>query len=83
MKLAVISALVKVLMVSFAPVRVEVRELLIPIVLLTILVGNVMAIKQDHIVRMLAYSSVAHAGYAFLGLISAEFLVMPLPFFTW
>jgi len=73
MKLAVLSALVKVLMVSFTPVRVEVRELLIPIVLLTILVGNVMAIKQDHIVRMLAYSSVAHAGYAFLGLISAEF----------
>jgi NADH-quinone oxidoreductase subunit N len=73
MKLAVISALVKVFMISFTPVRVEVRELLIPIVLLTILVGNVMAIKQDHIIRMLAYSSVAHAGYAFLGLISAEF----------
>jgi NADH-quinone oxidoreductase subunit N len=73
MKLAVLSALVKVLMVSFTPVRLEVRELLIPIVLLTILVGNVMAIKQDHIVRMLAYSSVAHSGYAFLGLISAEF----------
>ena len=72
-KLAVLSALVKVLMISFTSVRVEVRELLIPIVLLTILVGNVMAIKQDHIVRMLAYSSVAHSGYAFLGLISAEF----------
>jgi len=73
MKLAVLSALVKVLMISFTPVKVEVRELLIPIVLLTILVGNVMAIKQDHIVRMLAYSSIAHSGYAFLGLISAEF----------
>jgi len=72
-KLAVFSALVKMLLIAFPVFKVEISKLLTPIVLITILVGNVMAIKQDHIVRMLAYSSVAHAGYAFLGLLSSEF----------
>lgn len=33
----------------------------------TILVGNFMAITQDNIKRMLAYSSIAHAGYLLIG----------------
>lgn len=37
----------------------------------TILVGNVAAIMQDNVKRMLAYSSIAHAGYALVGFIGA------------
>ena len=40
---------------------------------LTMLVGNVAAVMQDNLKRMLAYSSVAHSGYAFAGLIAAGF----------
>ena len=40
---------------------------------LTMIVGNVAAVMQDNLKRMLAYSSVAHSGYAFLGLIAAGF----------
>jgi NADH-quinone oxidoreductase subunit N len=37
---------------------------------LTMLVGNLMALTQQSIKRMLAYSSIAHAGYAFVALAS-------------
>ncbi len=39
--------------------------------MLTILVGNVAAIVQNNVKRMLAYSSIAHAGYALVGFIGA------------
>ncbi|MEJ7847277.1 MAG: NADH-quinone oxidoreductase subunit N [Pyrinomonadaceae bacterium] len=38
---------------------------------LTMTVGNVAAIMQNNIKRMLAYSSIAHAGYALVGFIGA------------
>ena len=34
-------------------------------------VGNVLALPQRNLKRMLAYSSIAHAGYLMLGLIAA------------
>ncbi len=36
----------------------------------TMTVGNVVALSQSNIKRMLAYSSVAHAGYALVGVVS-------------
>ena len=38
---------------------------------LTMIVGNVLALPQRNLKRMLAYSSIAHAGYLTLGLIAA------------
>ena len=38
---------------------------------LTMTVGNVVAIAQNNVKRMLAYSSIAHAGYALLGFVAA------------
>ena len=40
---------------------------------LTMIVGNIAAIKQDNFKRMLAYSSIAHSGYILMGLIAASF----------
>jgi len=37
---------------------------------LTMVWGNVAALTQDNVKRMLAYSSIAHAGYALLGLMA-------------
>ena len=34
-------------------------------------VGNVVAIVQNNVKRMLAYSSIAHAGYALVGFVAA------------
>jgi NADH-quinone oxidoreductase subunit N len=38
---------------------------------LTMTVGNVVAIAQSNVKRMLAYSSIAHAGYALVGFVAA------------
>lgn len=38
---------------------------------ITMLVGNVAAILQENVKRMLAYSSIAHSGYLMVGLIAA------------
>ncbi|MEE9207134.1 MAG: NADH-quinone oxidoreductase subunit N [Gemmatimonadota bacterium] len=41
---------------------------------LTMIVPNLMALAQDNVKRMLAYSSVAHAGYLLVGVVSASVL---------
>lgn len=38
------------------------------IAILTMIVGNLIALAQDNVKRMLAYSSIAHAGYLMVGL---------------
>jgi len=39
--------------------------------IITMFVGNLVAIVQNNVKRMLAYSSIAHAGYALVGFIAA------------
>ena len=39
--------------------------------MLTMTIGNVVAIVQNNVKRMLAYSSIAHAGYALVGFVAA------------
>ncbi len=43
------------------------------IAIITMTVGNLIAISQRNIKRMLAYSSIAHAGYALVGFVTGEF----------
>jgi NADH-quinone oxidoreductase subunit N len=42
------------------------------IAVLTMIVGNVVAMVQDNVKRMLAYSSIAHAGYALVGVLAND-----------
>jgi NADH-quinone oxidoreductase subunit N len=44
--------------------------LLSAIAVVTILGGNLLALAQDNLKRMLAYSSVSHAGYALIGVVA-------------
>ena len=44
---------------------------LVVLAIMTMTIGNVAAIVQNNVKRMLAYSSIAHAGYALVGLIAA------------
>ncbi len=41
--------------------------------IMTMTVGNVIAISQKNIKRLLAYSSIAHAGYALVGLVTGDY----------
>jgi NADH-quinone oxidoreductase subunit N len=46
----------------------NVRDLLAVVAVLTMFTGNLLALRQKHLHRLLAYSSVAHAGYMLVGL---------------
>jgi len=71
-KAAGFAVLGRVFLVAFAAVKVDWVAILIPISILTMAVGNIVALSQTNIKRMLAYSSIAHAGYALLGVIVAN-----------
>jgi len=60
----------RVFLTAFGAARIEWTGILIPIAILTMAVGNIAAISQTNIKRMLAYSSIAHAGYILLGIIA-------------
>jgi NADH-quinone oxidoreductase subunit N len=44
---------------------------MVVLAMLTMSVGNIVAIVQNNVKRMLAYSSIAHAGYALVGFVAA------------
>jgi NADH-quinone oxidoreductase subunit N len=69
-KAAGFAVLGRVFIFAFGSIKVEWTPLLIGISILTMGVGNILALSQTNIKRMLAYSSIAHAGYALLGLIA-------------
>lgn len=69
-KAAGFAVLGRVFLTAFGSVKVEWSVMLIPIAILTMGVGNIIALSQTNIKRMLAYSSIAHAGYALLGIIA-------------
>jgi len=69
-KAAAFSAFLRVFLSSFPELRTTWVELLWVLSVLTMTVGNVIAISQDNIKRMLAYSSIAHAGYLLVGMIA-------------
>lgn len=52
------------------PVTDEIRTVLVILSALSMIAGNLIAIAQSNIKRMLAYSSIAHAGYMLIGLAS-------------
>jgi NADH-quinone oxidoreductase subunit N len=50
------------------------KVILAIISLATMFVGNLMALRQKHLYRLMAYSSVAHAGYMLIGLVVGDIL---------
>jgi NADH-quinone oxidoreductase subunit N len=71
-KLAGMAALIRVTMIFFAAksmVRIEWIGMIMAIAALTMTVGNVTAIGQKSVKRMLAYSSISHAGIMIAALV--------------
>ena len=69
-KAAAFAAFARVLSVAFGSATAGWSNVLWVIAALTMTVGNVTAISQRNVKRMLAYSSIAHAGYALVGLVA-------------
>ncbi len=64
------AVIARVMLVGFAPAREVWVPLLGGLAVLTMFAGNLMALRQTNVKRMLAYSSIAQAGYMLLGLVS-------------
>lgn len=71
-KAAGFAAALRILLVAFPTLVADWSQLLWVLAVLTMTVGNITALRQDNIKRMLAYSSIAHAGYALVGLVAAN-----------
>ncbi len=68
-KAGAFAALIRVAIVLL-PLSAVFNDVFWALAILTMVVGNVVAIVQTNIKRMLAYSSIAHAGYILVGLIA-------------
>lgn len=73
-KVAMIGFLIRYLLTSGVVSIDSIRTIIVIIAVLSILVGNFLAVKQVNLKRILAYSSIAHFGYLLLGLMSVSFL---------
>lgn len=71
-KAAAFAAWVRILMHELSPLDSEWAYPLKLIAIATMTVGNLLAISQTSVKRMLAYSSIAHAGYVLVALVSGE-----------
>ncbi len=66
------AAMIRVLLTAAPDVATEWGPILAMIAILTMTLGNVVAIAQSNIKRMLAYSSIAHAGYVLVAVAAAQ-----------
>lgn len=62
--------LLRLLVVAFPATAIQWEWMLAILAALTMTLGNLVALAQKDIKRLLAYSSIAHAGYALIGLIA-------------
>jgi len=69
-KVAGFAVLVRVMMLAFPSIDAFWAAILAATAAATMTLGNVLAIAQSNIKRLLAYSSIAHAGYALIGLVA-------------
>lgn len=68
-KAAGFAALIRVFTLAFPSFSVVLAPLFAVLAALTMIVGNIAAVSQSNIKRMLAYSSIAHAGYILMALV--------------
>jgi len=73
-KAAGFAVLARLFMTSFGATAEQWQILLAVLAAVTMILGNLVALAQTNLKRMLAYSSIAHAGYALLGVIAATSL---------
>ncbi|AKX93746.1 NADH-quinone oxidoreductase subunit N [Neomoorella thermoacetica] len=73
-KAAAFAALVRVFFGALPDLHSFWVQLFIALAVLTIVLGNLVAIPQTNIKRLLAYSSIAQAGYLLLGIVSFSVL---------
>ncbi len=71
-KLAAFAMLLRLFMGALEPLAVEWQQMLAILAVLSMAVGNVIAVSQTNLKRMLGYSAIAHVGFLFLGMLATN-----------
>ena len=71
-KLAVFGFFMRLLIEGMGAMQYSWQDILIILSVLSLAIGNIVAISQLNIKRMLAYSAISHAGFILLGLAAAS-----------
>src|SRR5258706_11133949 len=69
-KAAGFALLLRLFLIAFPEVALQWQWILAILAVLTMTLGNLVALAQKNIKRLVAYSSIAHAGYAMIGLVA-------------
>ena len=67
-KVAAFALILRLFVGALAPIKGDLTAALVILAVLTMTLGNLVALNQRNIKRMLAYSSIAHTGYILVGL---------------
>jgi NADH-quinone oxidoreductase subunit N len=67
-KIGAFALLIRIFAEALAPLRADWLDVFLVLTVLTMTVGNIVALTQVNVKRMLAYSSIAHTGYIMAGL---------------
>jgi NADH-quinone oxidoreductase subunit N len=70
-KLAGFAAMLRLFDVALFPLREEWQPLILVIATITMVVGSILAVVQEDLKRVLAYSAIAHAGFVLVGVVAA------------
>ncbi|AOW91950.1 NADH-quinone oxidoreductase subunit N [Rhodococcus sp. WMMA185] len=71
-KVAAVGAMLRIFYVAVPDLHSDWRPVLWAVAILTMVVGAILAVTQTDVKRMLAYSSITHAGFILTGLIAAN-----------
>jgi NADH-quinone oxidoreductase subunit N len=71
-KAAAFGAFARVFLSAFEPLRADWTPVVWMVAAATMIFGTIVAVQQTNMKRMLAYSSIAHAGYILVGIVSAN-----------
>ena len=71
-KIAAFAMLMRLLVEGLGELHMQWQDMLVILAALSIVLGNVVAIAQRNIKRMLAYSTIAHVGFLLLGILSGS-----------
>lgn len=70
-KIAAVGMAIRLIVQAMPSLMAQWQEVLIVMAVISIALGNIVAIVQTNLKRMLSYSAIAHIGYMLLGLLSA------------
>ena len=72
-KLAAFAVIIRILVEGLGALAAEWQQMMIVMAVVSLIVGNITAIAQTNIKRMLAYSTISQMGFLLLGLLSGVF----------